>query len=332
MKGLRLDLLRGELKKVAPEHNKKPILSITDHEQKFGEYLKEIGEYHTDFSFHDRCCDLPLEYFSGFTFDELCKIKHSTAWMMDESVDKLFKTHFQYDVVRKIESSMWRWGYGQGLWNDVVDAYDCLRKFNFGDRKGFEIRLDYSTWFNERGYSKYSRTFLDGVFAILVHYKGEHVMTLGFSIIEGKRILIQQIQSTHRRGSRFLFKLPSNHVEFVIDLFRNNFPDHRIFLIDGESLLARILHDYRSELSLSMKHCREYEEKANKAKDDDSCDMYLRWFDSSKRSCEVLKEKISHLEGDMSRLVAMYRNTGKFVIKGRPLNLNGLDHRLVVSV
>src|SRR3546814_1923886 len=64
---------------------------------------------------------------------------------------------------------------------------------------------------------KHSRTPLDGVFAYLVQYKGEHVMTLGFSLINDRQILLQQVQLKNRTGNRWLFRFPENRLEFIID-------------------------------------------------------------------------------------------------------------------
>src|SRR3546814_14926469 len=60
-------------------------------------------------------------------------------------------------------------------WSSDVCSSDLI--------EGLEVTLDYTNGYNEQGMGKHSRTPLDGVFAYLVQYKGEHVMILGFSII-----------------------------------------------------------------------------------------------------------------------------------------------------
>ncbi|MDE2001877.1 MAG: hypothetical protein KGI60_04930, partial [Patescibacteria group bacterium] len=190
MKGLQLRSLSGELEKVPEEFAEKPVQTIPDIEAKFGKRITYRGEgcekrskilknYH----------DFPLGAFVNFSFDELCKFWHSTICSMNESVDVLFTKNARYEIVRKIGSSMWRWGCRKGTWNEVVDAYNGISNFSLDLGPDFEIRLDYTTYYNECGRAKFSRIFLDGVFAYLVYYRGEHVMTIGFSIAEGRKLL-----------------------------------------------------------------------------------------------------------------------------------------------
>lgn len=222
--------------------------------------------------------------------------------MMDTSVDKLFETSARHEVVRKIQSSMWRWGVGKGTWNEVVEAYDNLRHFSFGARD-FEVRLDHTTSYNEYGRGKYSRVYLDGVFAYLVYYKRKHVMTVGFSVQENRNLLVQQVQSANRSGNRWLYRLPQNRLEFVIELFKQNFPKYQLWLIDGSSLVEKTLADYRSSLQSAQRSQRTEAELA-------------------------LKEKIEHLKADKARLVAFYANVGQFRL-GSSKKVRGLIHHRV---
>ena len=304
MKGLHLRSLSGELLRVEPKCAEKPMDAITGAEEKLWPSRDAVARCFDHFSFAEHFYRLPLKVFRNFSFDELCKIYYSTIFMMDESVRRRFETNPRYEVVRKIKSSMWRWGSGSGVWNEVVDAYDNIRRFSFISDPDFEIRLDYSTYWNEFGYSKYSRTYLDGVFAFLVYFKREHVMTIGFSIMEKKRLLIQQIQSTRRTGNRYLYRLPPNRLEFVIDLFRKNFPGYALYVIDGGSLAEKTLADYRR-----------------------ICSNLYR--DESRR--KELQAAISHLEADKPRLAAFYRDSGRFRLGPHTKKVNGLEHLQVCS-
>ncbi len=172
---------------------------------------------------------IPMEIYRNLSLDEMCKVRFSTRTMMQQSVEDAFKGEPRYAVYHKITSSMWRWGCGRPAWNEVVDVYEGIRRFDFG-HSDFEVTLDHSTSFNECGYSEHSRTFLDGVFGYLVHHRGEHVMTLGFSVMSGRRLLIQQVQLRNRRGNRWLFKLPRNHLEHAVERFRESFPRHRLYI------------------------------------------------------------------------------------------------------
>jgi len=289
MKGLCLRSLSGELHKVSATAAKDPAATIKDSDKKFGrwqEYIK--GMLGRGFAFPQDCYKLPLQAFEGFSFDELCKIYYSTSTMMHRSVDDLFETNAQAEIVRKIESSMWRWSIGAGTWNEVVDAYNCIRNFSFGHRD-FELRLDYTTSFNPYGRSKYSRIFIDGVFAYLVYYQRRHVMTIGFSIQGSKHLLIQQVQTKDRSGNRWLYRLPHNRLELVVDLFKKSFPTYSLWVIDGSSLAEKTLEDYRQALQRS--------ERANRA------DEILEY-----------KNRIDHLSADKPRLAAFYGNVGRFVL------------------
>ncbi len=304
MKGLHLRSLTGELCKVKRGSGDKPAKTIRAVQQKFRRWQNYLrSEFDGEFDFPHDCYKLPARAFDGLSFDELCKIHYSSGILMDKSVTDLFETKAQFEVVRKIESSMWRWGFGKGCWNEVVEAYNRLRQFSFG-HPDFEIRLDYTTFFNQYGRGKFSRVYFDGVFAYLVYYKREHVMTIGFSIQDKKRILIQQVQTTARNGNRWLYRLPSNRLEFVISLFRKNFPRYALWVIDGDSLVHKTLTDYTEALN-----------RADRVENSEDS--------------HALKAKIRHLEADRPRLSAFYTNTGQFGISSSK-RINGLVHHKII--
>ncbi len=329
MKGVELRTLTETLHPVEARYIEKPCHTISKERIAECVPIAEL-EYFTQnlvtTNFFKEYHRYPLRMLEKFTFDELCKLRYSSSIMMHDSVRKLFKTDAQYEVVRKISSSMWRWGMNSGIWNEVVTAYNNLRGFTI-NLPDFEIRLDYTTWYNECGYSKYSCTFLDGVFAYLVYYKQKHVMTIGFSIIGGKGVLIQQAQSTQRKGNRFLYKLPTNRMEFVVDLFMQHFPDYKLYMVDGSELADQSLNSYRRELSRLTEWVKTHRDLYN---DPDS-----KYFDreSLKRhqdEQEEYRKCIRHLEGDRSRLKSFYRNVGKYHLS-TTINVNGLTHYGIVS-
>src|SRR3989338_1472397 len=329
MKGLRPDSLSNELRAVKPAHDQKPVLSIKKQDEKLGEWKQYIDEnYGNDFSFKKDFHRLPLEAFKGFSFNELCKLKYSSPFTMDRKIEDLFETDPQYEIVRKIMSSMWRWGAGKGTWNELVEAYQNIRHFSFVENPDFEIMLDHATYFNPCGYAKYSRIFIDGAFAFLVYYKKEHVLTIGFSIMEERKLLIQQVQSTKRSGNRYLFKLPTNRMEFVINLFQTNFPGYTLFLIDGECLAEKTLADYQSALRATHERYARYARYQENIKilASESNEDYERYLRQSQEECETLANKISHLEADKARLAHFYAHTGKFVLGSSPCKVNGLTH------
>jgi hypothetical protein len=202
---------------------------------------------------------------------------------------------------------MWRWGCGDRSWNEVVDAYNGIRNFSLGV-DGFELRLDFTTWFNYRGYSRESRTFLDGVFGFLVYYKGEHVMTLGFSFARDRRLLVQQVQLTKRKGNRFLFKLPANRVEWILQRFGEAFPNHVLCIADGGDIANSHLKSYKE----ALQSFKEMETRGQADAED-------------RKHIEILESKVTHLTADLPRLRDFYANVGCFT-RGEEFKSNGVRH------
>jgi hypothetical protein len=325
VKGLNLRSLSGELHRVEPEFGENPAATITDTKKKLNGWHKEMHEWWGgEFSFSEEYHRLPLKMFSGFSFDEFCKLRYSSRILMDKTVCDFFETHAQHEVVRKIESSMWRWSHSEGTWNEVVEAYDCLRRFTFVADPDFEVRLDYSTYHNPCGYSKFSRVFIDGALAYLVYYKRKHVMTIGFSILADKHLLIQQVQSAQRTGNRYLYKLPANRIEFVIDLFRKNFPLYTLHVIDGGDLARKLLGDYRGALERT-------EERYNRQLKSGPSSLFSPEYTAELQDdCELLRVKIRDLETNTPKLDAFYRNAGRFKLSRRPKEFGRLRHRRVL--
>ncbi|HYF05561.1 MAG TPA: hypothetical protein VEA59_05300 [Patescibacteria group bacterium] len=318
MKGLNLVSFRENLHKIKPD-SKNPASRIKGWKKKLGPWIERLEEdYGKGFSILEKYHNLPFAAFARFSFDELCKIHHSSPIQMHNSVSKLFETSAQHEIIRKIESSMWRWSYDRSSWNEIVDAYDNLRHFTFMTNKDFEVRLDWTTWYNEFGYSKFSRTYLDGVFGFLVYYKGQHVMTIGFSVLVGRRVLIQQVQSAQRSGNRGLFKIPQNRVEFVIDLFFKNFPRYRFYLIDGESLVKKTLRDYERSLERNQEILRRWDQVSD----------FIERLQEEERE---LKNRKMHLELDMPRISRFYNSIGRHRFGADVISSNDLEHYKIIS-
>jgi hypothetical protein len=319
MKGINLRSLARELSYAEAKFETQPVLEI--HPDKKLDFCRSYIESRFDvFSFQDDYYKLHLGALRNFSFDELCRIKYSTVIMMDESVCKLFEKQPNHEVVRKIMSSMWRWGAGKGTWNEVVDVWNGIRQFSLGLNPDFEIRLDYTTGYNEFGNSKYSRTFIDGVFAFLVYYKRKHVMTIGFSVTEGRRILIQQVQLKQQSGNRWLYKFPKNRMEFVIDLFAKYFPGFMLCIIDGESLVKKTLSDYQRGLQRAQERIernRRYVER-----DFAHCGADIKEDESE---AEAFQTRIAHLKIDLPRLSKFYKDCGRHAL-GQSVVFNHITH------
>ncbi|MBP6886277.1 MAG: hypothetical protein KBC02_03505 [Candidatus Pacebacteria bacterium] len=308
--GMPLSTYTGDLLRVIPD-TKHPDTSITQWDEKLAPHMALLDRWY-DRGYIDWTREyykLPIECLSECTFDELCKLYYSSVLMLDESVEKHFRDKPEFEIVRKIKSSLWRWGFGVGTWNQIVAAYDHIRAFAFSDDSDFEVLLDHSTYYNECGSAKYSRIFLDGVFAFLVHYRHQHVLTIGFSILDGRRILIQQVQAPKIKGNRALFRLPVNRVEHTIDLFARNFPGYELFLVDGVSLVAKNLRSYQEAL-------RRVEQSSMSS--------------LKENRVRELQEKIEHIQRDGKRIGAAYRDIGRHRFGRKVVTACGLSHRKVI--
>lgn len=312
MQAIELSTFTSPFVSVHDEHEDKPVNSF-DLEAALGEPAVEyIRRNHLNDgqSISDYTHWYSARVFQRLTLDQLCKVRFSTNIMMDESVNKLFEENADLYLSTKIANSAWRWSFQSLPWNEVVDAYDAITRFRFGS--DFEVRLDHTTGYNECGYSKYSRTFLDGVFAYLIHYKGQHVMTLGFSVLKDRTILIQQVQLKDRRGNRWLFKLPANYLEYVLDRFREAFPKHSLFLIDGQDVAEKSLRQYKELVKSSLASIRKYRETVKRA-EGETLRFYMRSIADKLQTVAETRVKINHLRADVPRLKAFYANSGRYV-------------------
>lgn len=322
MTGIALSTYQSPLRKVADEFNEKPWNSF-DLAKRLGSKVRAylLDYYGEAVEPRDIAHNIPFAKFGNLTFDELCKVRYSCFYMMERDVTDVFeKAVPQYMLVNKIISSMWRWGGSRDLWNNVVDAYDGIRSFDLG-LPGFEVFLDHTTGVNPQGYAEYSRTFLDGVFAYLVHYKGKHVMTIGFSITRERRLLIQQIQLVKRSGNRFLFKMPKNRVEHVIGCFRAAFPAHELYIIDGHDVAYKSLCSYQSIIERDTKRL----EDVLRLLPHQRRDYHEREEQICRESIVHFGERANHLLHDMPRLKAFYSDTGRYAL-GSAMNVNNLTH------
>jgi hypothetical protein len=331
MKGVALRCFSDPLLKVEKEYNTQPIQAIENVTTKLGEHGLAIAHYQCgkSFDFEKEYYKLPIDALQGFLFDELCKLHFSSPYMMERSVAKLFDNDPRYRVMFKIGNSMWRWGFDKGTWNEVVDVYDGLRNFTISLNPDFEVRLDYSTGCNQFGYSTFSRTYIDGVFAFLVYYKGKHVMTIGFSVLSKYRILIQQVQSAERSGNRYLYKLPPNRLEHVIEMFFKYFPSHQLYVIEGDSLINKTLADYANALQRAREHAQEYREMIKKP--NGNTDINRQMLERYSNNAVELVERIQHVHVDRCRIVLFYENTGKFALGRTKYAYSGLSHRIIRS-
>ncbi|WP_298847123.1 hypothetical protein [uncultured Salinicola sp.] len=316
MKGTPLSTLDVGLTRVPVHQNRKPVRSF-DAMGIFGDKFRRymLDYYDTD-DIEELAHHLPIEAFRRLDTGKTAKTMLFPKNSLPSDVERELEKDPVLRIIRKIDSSTWRWGYDRGAWNDIVSAMEGLASFDLGSDE-FEITLDQTTGRNDYGYSEHSRTYLDGVFGFLVHWKGEHVMTIGFSFAAGRRLLVQQVQNTKRSGNRWLFRLPRNRLEHIIDCFVRSFPKHRIHVADGADYAKRSLDSYLE--------ARNRVAERLKRRNDDVEDRL-----TDREELEALNEKISHLRHQMERLRALYSDTGRHR-QTREWKTNGMRHYAIAA-
>ena len=264
--GVPLNAYCKPLHEVAAEFNAKPeaAIPVYDKLRPPEQYLRkrfcyqDVGlPFEQEFDYENWKGGLPVQCFSQFTFDEFAKV-----WYSRDRAPLHYQELFQpsrpvceqepekhHWLVGKLDSSMFRWGSSLRDWNSLVAFYRAITRFDFG-LAGFDVHLDHTTWFHDRGFSYHTRTYLDGVFGYLIRYRNQHVMTIGFSASRDRKLLINQVQLKRPRGNRWLYKLPAHYLDYVIDRIAVAFPfqdGFTLYLADGSDLANRIKASYHDQ-------------------------------------------------------------------------------------
>lgn len=321
MIGMPLNTYRETLRKVPVHLSLRPSAACKAAER-IGPHAQAYIEayYGTDCKFDEISHRLPLRAFSRLSFDEKAKVRFSSKYAISSKEEDEYNQDPSQELLYKIKSSMWRWGYSKPHWNQMVDAYEAIRSFDLGI-PGLDVTLDHTQWFHHKGPAKYSESYLDGVFAYLVHYKGEHVMTIGFSIMGARRLLLQQVQLTKRTGNRWLFRMPANRIEHIIGRLMAAFPRHTIMIADGGDIAEKNLREYRSGRTKAVEDEKRYKERLKKAVG--ARDDLLKYIAKARAKAIEMREKIAHLEADKPRLASFYADTGRYR-RGKTLRRNDL--------
>lgn len=251
---------------------------------------------------------LRRSYLEDVGFETICRIRASSMFAMSSSMEELFEEDPRHSMFDRIRSSMWHWGASRPVWNDYVAAYEGLRRFSV-DLPGFEARITWTNTYCDGNQSDHCDTWLDGHFAYLVHYRGVHVMTLGFSLAGDSRLLLQQVQLASPRGNRWLFRIPGNRMEFAVDLFRRAFPGHEILVVDGVDLARRNIAGYTRTLKKTKSRVDTL--RSRRDRDDASEEARVR-FNRAVIEEQQLAEQIDRLETDVPRLAALYGDCGRY--------------------
>jgi hypothetical protein len=319
--GIPLSTFVGDLHPVAPEFDADPMASFDVMERlgpKVRRYAEALGFENP--TFKDVDSQLPLKAFANLTYDETAKMHHSSTRYLAADLRERYEHGHAWSVLDKIDCSAWKWGSEKLHWNEKVACYDGIRRFDLGV-DGFTANLDHTTGWNRRGATRHSRVFLDGVFGFLIHHKGRHVMTVGFSFVGGRTLLVQQIQLKERRGNRWLFSFPKNRVEHLVSRFAEAFPTHRILLIDGGDVARHNLASYRE----GLKEGREWLARCKRTAKLEPTKHNLAQVEEHVEGLVLHQAKIDHIEADVDRLDALYADSGRFV-RGKTVEFDGLRH------
>jgi hypothetical protein len=243
-KGIKQSVLATDLH--STRSGKYPSRDIADLRGKVAANEEMIKHYShlrdSKFDMLQHAYTLPIQCFKGFTKEDMYRLKFSTVIMMNPTVDSWLDEQQEHEVIQKIANSQWRYGFGQD-WNTLVLAYEGIRRFDFGI-KDVEVRLDMTTGCNEQGYTRHTRTFIDGTLGFLIYFKGVHVLTIGFSIADKKRVLIQQVQMKQKKGNRWLYKIPCSILDYAIDRMTEAFSGMNVYLCKGEDQVNVINQSY----------------------------------------------------------------------------------------
>lgn len=267
--GIPLSSIRGQLHKVSFPHDDNPIATFDPYPllEKHADDIREhfcwretTGDLRKDFDWTKYFTSLHEHHFSEFSFDQVVKVWWSSVCQVN-GLEGLFDCRSplrldvevvdpNYALFYKICMSLWHWGseaYDQ--WNRHVDAFNAVRSFDFG-LEGFEVRLDFATYFNPMAWACYHPDlYLDGAFGYCIYYKGEHVLTIGFSLSGEDRLLVNQVQLRKKKGNRWLYKLPKPLMEWVLGRMQATFEPFgfKTHLIVGKEAERNIRQHHRHD-------------------------------------------------------------------------------------
>lgn len=310
--GIPLTSFAETLSYVPVHQNTRPVRSF-DPFARFEKLRQYILVQHGTDTIESVLHKMQAPFFTKLGVEKGCKAMLSVHYALDSDVSSVICHDPSFDLVRKIANSIWQWGYARAKWNEIVDAWNGIRSFDLG-LPGFEVTLDYTTGHNEMGYSRDARTFLDGIFGFLVHWKGEHVMTIGFSLAGNRRLLLQQVQAVRPTGNRWMFRLPANRMEFIIDRLAAAFPRHTVHVGDGMDYTGRSLASYTSGLNTLEERYERCKDKAPQ----NAAELSAR--------IEALKTKVTALETDRPRIVAAYRDLGRHTLTDSVFSARSMRH------
>lgn len=152
--------------------------------------------------------------------------------------DHIESKHF---LLWKIRNSIWHMGHAED-YNMFVDRIESLKALTL-DLPDFDLRLTHTRYYQRYSWAEHVDTlYLDAPLGLVIYYKGEHVLTVGFGVSR-HGVQIAQIQLRKKKGNRFLYKLPKHYIDVVLDIFYNAFGDN-VWLVQGASAVTAVKKAY----------------------------------------------------------------------------------------
>jgi len=229
-----------------PDPNMGPIPNLLDRVRNHpfpGEdyaWVREIEDYPRDPTYE--ITNIPLEVLEAtFTPNEMVRIFQDQKWTASWA-DEWEKKN---PILAKVKSSIWRYGC-LSSYRVLVRYFNHLKTLTVRD-PGFEVRLTWSSYFNEFGPSVHIRgekpLFLDGPFGVLIYYRGKHVLTIGIALTRWG-VFISQVQLREKKGNRWLYHLDRPYLEWAIQVIADAFQGVKIWLVEGTSNVKAIRASY----------------------------------------------------------------------------------------
>jgi hypothetical protein len=216
--------------------------------------------------------------YKNFTIEDIAKLSYSFMYSSTNNRHEFLNEHNPtLWVLEKIKSSYWHTSLISDNWNQVVDSYKAIKNFRI-DKKDFSIKLDTTTYHNEKGYSRFNNVYLDGIFSYVLYYKNKPVMNISFNITcdkKGNNVLqLTQLQCVNNKGNRWIYKFGHDYVEQIVNMFMIQFPKHKIQLRKAESLEIEIRDSYEHLVNRKKKNYIDYLNRKKRNLEND--DSYLK--------------------------------------------------------
>lgn len=193
------------------------------------------------FSWLDHWRRAPYELLAqAFSFEELVRL-WSNSVVQSDLADHIEKKE---PLLWKLSNSHWQYGCSRN-YNLLVNHMNALRRLDLG-LPDFEVRLTHTRSINTHGTAEHvQKLYLDASFAMLVYFRGQHVLTVGFAPAR-EGVLVAQIQLRQKKGNRFLYKFGGHYVDIALGALHRAFGD-TLWLVDGKSATTAIRRSYGKE-------------------------------------------------------------------------------------